>query len=462
MSAETSEPAAYGAVPLDGEGSEILDAPGSSLEPAEGSLLAPAVEDRILAIDLLRGVALLGILIMNIVAFGLPGDSYDNPSTAGGSTGLNRWTWAVVSVLFEGKMRALFSMLFGAGVILMTARGEARGGGIRVADLFLRRNLWLILFGTLHGYFIWSGDILFTYGLCGLVLFPFRNVRPWTLIALGVLILATNGPKAFFYAQEIRSDRVVAAEADALKAEGKELTEEQEEAQESVADMKPDPKEVEEEIADHRGGYVAGLGRRAEETFGVHTLFNYKFQIWDTLGMMLIGMALFKLGVLSAQRPRGTYLAMAIAGTAVGLPLGVYVVRALIRTNWDLVTEFGLNYATYDLRRLPMMLAYVGLVMLWFQSGRAAGLQRRLSAVGRMALTAYLGTSVLCFLFFDAFTVYGRLDRWQLYGVVFAIWALWLFACPLWLARFRFGPVEWLWRSLTYAKLQPMRGETAG
>ena len=109
-----------------------------------------------------------------------------------------------------------------------------------------------------------------------------------------------------------------------------------------------------------------------------------------------------------------------------------------------------------------MMLAYVALVMLWFQSGKAADVQRRLSAVGRMALTAYLGTSLLCVFLFDTLTLYGRLERYQLYVVVFAVWALWLFACPWWLTKFRFGPVEWLWRSLTYVKLQPMRADGLG
>jgi uncharacterized protein len=425
--------------------------------PAEGSLLATAVEDRILAIDLLRGIALLGILIMNITAFGLPSHAYDDPTTAGGSTGLNRLVWFVVAVVFEGKMRALFSMLFGAGVILMTSRGEARGGGILVADLFMRRNLWLLLIGALHGYFIWSGDILFAYAVCGLMLFPFRNVRPWVLIGLGVLCLATNGPKAYLAAEGIKKEVRIAGEADAAVAAGKELTDEQKEARKTRDNLKHDPEKIRKEIEDHRGGYWKALGRRARETFKTQTVANYKFQIWDTLGMMLIGMGLYKLGVLSATLRRTTYLAMVVAGMGIGLAIGIPVALAQIRSNWDQIVSLGLNYATYDLRRLPMMIGYVGLVMLWFQSGLWDGIQRRLSAVGRMALTAYLGTSLLCMLLFDSLTLYGRLERYQLYFVVIAIWALWLGVCPWWLSRFRFGPVEWLWRSLTYAKLQPMR-----
>src|SRR5882724_324262 len=148
-----------------------LTAPSS-----EAPQIAPVSRaERISSVDLLRGFSLLGILLMNIVSFGLPGPAYDNPAAAGGSTGWNLYIWATNYILFEGKMRAIFSMLFGAGIFIFTSRLEDRGAGIRTADLYFRRMLWLLAFGMVHAYFFWVGDILYSYALTGLLLFAVRK-----------------------------------------------------------------------------------------------------------------------------------------------------------------------------------------------------------------------------------------------------------------------------------------------
>ena len=149
--------------------------------------------ERIVSIDTLRGVALLGILLMNIVVFGLPENAYDDPTIAGGHTGLNLAFWYANQIFFEGKMRTLFSMLFGAGVVLLTLRAEERGGGLRARGIYYRRTLWLVVFGLLHAYFIWMGDILYYYGVVGLMLFPLRKLRPAALLAAGALLLMIAG-----------------------------------------------------------------------------------------------------------------------------------------------------------------------------------------------------------------------------------------------------------------------------
>src|SRR5215475_4739363 len=164
---------------------------------AGGPLAEPVSErERISSLDALRGFALLGILVMNITTFAMPGIFDFNP-TALGPLGRLDWSlWVVRYVLFDGKMRAIFSMLFGAGVILLTSR-LARRDPARSADIFARRNLWLTLFGVLHGYFLWMGDILYAYGVTALLfLYPFRKLKAKTLLAAGtavLLVLAAYG-----------------------------------------------------------------------------------------------------------------------------------------------------------------------------------------------------------------------------------------------------------------------------
>src|SRR5947209_20423323 len=133
--------------------------------------------ERVSSVDVLRGFALLGILLMNIVGFGLYFSAYDDPTVAGGATGINLWIWIVMHVLAEGKMRCLFSMVFGASMLLLTSRIEERQAGTASADIYYRRSLWLMLFGIVHAYLLWAGDILYWYSLCGLVLYPFRRMR---------------------------------------------------------------------------------------------------------------------------------------------------------------------------------------------------------------------------------------------------------------------------------------------
>ena len=151
----------------------------------EDPVAAPvSAAERIPALDAVRGFALFGILLMNIAAWGMHPAAYDNPTVAGGATGANLWMWTINHVLVEGKMRALFSMVFGAGIILFTSRLEARGAGVTVADLYYRRRLWLMAFGVDHVYLLWIGEILYPYALCGLALFPFRIMRPKPLLAI--------------------------------------------------------------------------------------------------------------------------------------------------------------------------------------------------------------------------------------------------------------------------------------
>ena len=176
--------------------------------------------ERIPSIDVLRGFALLGILLMNIVSFALPDAAYWDPTAAGGAAGVDLAAWLLSAVLFEGKMRSIFSMLFGAGVVLLTSRVEERGLEAQAADIYYRRALWLIAFGLAHAYFLWGGDILYGYGVAALVLYPFRRQSPRFLVLAGLLLLAILVPKSLLDGRHIESLRARAAAAASAKAAG--------------------------------------------------------------------------------------------------------------------------------------------------------------------------------------------------------------------------------------------------
>ncbi|MDR3638878.1 MAG: DUF418 domain-containing protein [Isosphaeraceae bacterium] len=430
------------------------------------STAAPAVTpvgsaERVQSIDVLRGVALLGILLMNILEFGLPLGAELNPSIAGGDKGLNLAAWVANHVLFEGKMRAIFSMLFGAGAVLITSRPERRGGGIELADIYYRRTLWLIAFGLAHAYLLWEGDILFTYGLFGLVLFPLRNVKPWYLIAAGLLLLAPLTPGCLRESMEIRSLRKKAAEAAAVAAAGRPLTDRQQEDRfawkEKLKGLHQDPGEIAEEYKDHRGSYWRLFLRRTRVVPGTQSSDLYRFGVFDALGMMLLGMGLLKLGVFSAELRSSTYIRLLSFGYGVGVPLNALTGYLYYRSGFD-PAYLMTHYAIYQYGRLLVALGHIGVVMLVVKASVLPRLTTSLAAVGRTALTNYLGTSLVCTVLFNGygFGLFGRLQRVQLLGVVLAVWATQLVVSPLWLRVFRFGPVEWLWRSLTYGRRQPM------
>lgn len=430
-------------------------------------LFAPVQSrERISSVDVLRGFALFGILWMNIVAFALPGAAYGDPTVAGGASGANFIFWLFSQILVEGKMRTIFSMLFGAGAVLLTSRAEERGAGARVADIYYRRTMWLIVFGLLHAYFIWSGDILYGYGVAGLLLFPFRKQSPRLLIAAGLVVLAVLAPKSILYGRHLESLRARAALADAAAASQRPLTDEQREAQtqwrEKMTEMKPSRAEVDEEIADHRGGYGKLFPRRMKDVSRGQSKGFYRFGFFDVAGMMLLGMGFLKLDIFSAQRSRGFYAALAALGYAVGIPINWIITQRDAAASFD-PAEMFFGFSGYDLGRLAVALGHVAVVLLICKAGILRGLTSRLAAVGQMALSNYLGTSIVCVLLFDGsgFGLFGRFERVQLLYVVLPIWIAQAILSPLWLRRYRFGPMEWVWRSLTYWQPQPMRLDAA-
>jgi uncharacterized protein len=430
---------------------------------ADASVAPVTKAARVESLDILRGVAVFGILMMNITAFGLLFAAYDNPLVEGGATGINLTVYKVISVGFEGTMRGIFSLLFGAGIVLLTERMEQAGAGIMAAEVHFRRMLWMMLAGVIHwALLLWTGEILFAYSLCGLVLFSFRKLRPRVLlgIAAAMLVFATAMSVGGYYGAAETQAKAAAAES--AKASGATLTAVQEKAvedwQKEVAHTQPKPETIAKQRDWHSGSYLNAVSGQLPFSFKFQWVGLPFFFLFDMVPFMLIGMGLLKLGVLGAERPLRFYLAMLAGGYAVGIPLGIYELGLVLDANFARLSFIEAS-ATYEISRLAMVVGHLGLLLAAIKAGLFKALQRALAAVGQMALTNYLMQTVICTFLFYGFGMglYGKLERHELYYVVVAVWLVELVWSPLWLARFRFGPFEWLWRSLTYWQKQPMK-----
>ena len=363
---------------------------------------------RITSLDLIRGVAVLGILLMNAVSFKFDLPPYLNLSAGGSETWLD-WTVGIFGEIFiDQKFMGLFSLLFGAGLILFIDRASARGRHAVVLNLW--RNALLLIIGILH-FMLWDGDVLMVYAISSVFLVVLRNLSNKALIFLGVVVFALSV-------------------ACALLAQY---------------------------IADTTGTSLSGIWTPGEidteDWIGVPILFGYFLR---GLGMILIGAGLYRTGFMNGELPSATYRRTAIIGLGIGLPLATLGV--IITAVYDYSREIAfIGQIPNTLGTIPASLGYMSLIILW-NSRKENWLKLRLRAVGRMALTNYLtqtilGVLVLTVLLGDADWV----NRAAILLFVFAVWALQLWWSQAWLNRFLFGPAEWLWRVATYRSGQPIR-----
>ena len=426
---------------------------------AEPSLEPVRESDRISSVDVIRGVAVLGILLLNIVGMGLPFEAYFDPTVAGGATDWNLWSWVIASLFFEGTMRALFSMLFGASVLLFAGKDDEKAVGASVADAYYRRVIWLFIFGLIHAYvLLWPGDILYSYGLMGMFLFPFRRVAPGRLFALGLaLLLAGAGSylAANLHALNLQEQ---AAAAEAAQLRGEPLTPELQAGldqwHEKVQELKPSQEDIDTVVKAVQGGYLSATKELANLTYYNQSTIHYRYDYFDILSMMFLGMALFKWRVFHAALPSGVYAGMLLLGYAVGLTVNWREASLIMEQDFSIGASYQAS-TTYDLGRVSMMTGHIGLIMLLCRFNLARRLTRSLAAVGRMALTNYISQTLFTTFVFVGLAQYGKWERYQLYYLVFGIWLFQLILSPIWLRYFHFGPLEWLWRSLTYLKKQP-------
>ncbi|MBT8236973.1 MAG: DUF418 domain-containing protein [Bacteroidia bacterium] len=399
-------------------------------------------KERIQALDFLRGFALLGILIMNIQLFAMPMAAYLNPTSFGDFNGLNKGVWIFGHLFADEKFMTLFSILFGAGIILMTQRAVERSG--RSAALHYRRTFWLLVIGLTHAHLIWSGDILVPYAIGALFVYLFRNAKPLTLLIVGILVI---GVHTLIYG-------FMGSTMEFWPPESIEM------AKQSWI---PSEELIQHQIDAVTGSLSEQISFNSAEATFLETFVLLMILFWRASGLMLVGMALYKWGILTAKRSKAFYTRGLIAGCLLGLSITGYGMYTNFQAGFSFEYSMYLGSQWNYWGSLFMGFGYICGIMLLAKSNALPWLRDRLAAVGQMALTNYLMHSILgVFIFWGVgLGLCGQLERWQQLMVVIGVWVLQILWSRPWLNSFRFGPMEWLWRSLTYMERQPFRRTAA-
>ena len=405
--------------------------------------------ERLVSLDFIRGVAVLGILFANITAFGQPYMAYfwpealTEPATAG-----DKNVWLFQTIFIDHKFRGLFSLLFGAGIYLFMERAWARGSG---RWLQFRRLAFLALFGLIHYFLIWRGDILTAYAVTGMIALAFVRWSAKTQLVTGLslyifgfllMVLMMGGQLAMAKIPELAGQADPAAIAQIEAAPRDALTSAAEEVE--LFREGSYPQIVEKVVTEDAGQLVTEV---------------LLVPLTETLALVLIGMALYRMGFFSgafdrAKMRRWGWIGI-VAGVLVTIPLALWPYR----TGFDFFTTLFVFNAVGRIGQLPMALGLAALLVLWAPSAAKGWLGSRFAAAGRMAFSNYLGTSIIMMFVFHgwALGLFGYLGRVELFGVVVVTWIAMLAWSKAWLAQFRYGPLEWLWRCLTYGKAFELR-----
>ncbi|HBQ0480677.1 TPA: DUF418 family protein [Klebsiella pneumoniae] len=371
--------------------------------------------ERNVTLDFVRGVAILGILLLNISAFGLPKAAYLNPAWSGSASLSDAWTWALLDLLAQVKFLTLFALLFGAGLQLLLPRGKR----------WIQSRLTLLaLLGFIHGLFFWDGDILLAYALVGLV--SWRMVREAhhvkSLFNTGVVLYLTG------IAVLVLLGMISGTAANRSWA--------------------PDASNLQYEQYWKLHGGMEAVSNRADMLSDNLLALGAQYG-WQLAGMMLMGAALMRSGWLKGQfslrHYRRTGALLVAAGMAVNLP----AIFAQWYLAWDYRWCAFLLQAPRELSAPLQAIGYAALAWGYWPQLCRFRLVGAIACVGRMALTNYLLQTLICTTLFYHLGLFMRFDRLQLLAFVPPIWAVNLLVSSLWLRRFRQGPVEWLWRQLT-------------
>lgn len=425
-------------------------------------------KERLFLLDVIRGVALCGILILNIYYFARPTPAIFNLNVYNEDTNsLNVAWWYLTMFMVEGSYRALFSMLFGAGAILLITRLE-KGTGIGAADVYYTRLIWLLIFGVVNAFvLLWPGDILYSYAVCGLFLFPFRKSSVRLLIAMACFFLAITVFKGWLQERDRLAVREKGLAAKALEEKKTKLTDEQKKDLETWNDavkarkVETVHKKAEKEIKEMRGSYATVWAYLEPINSKMQSSIFYDNLFFDVMIFAFFGMAFYKIGMFTGNFQTWVYVLFAAGGYTTGLLWGVFTGmdwQAADYSFYTFVETRRVPFGMYQVHRLLVALGHIGLVVLLWKSNLFPWFLKLLANVGQMAFSNYLGQSVICTLIFYGYGLgyFGVLERYELAYVVGGVWLFQIIFSALWLRYFLFGPLEWVWRSLTYWKPQPM------
>lgn len=397
---------------------------------------------RYLSLDALRGVAVMGILLMNIIAFAMPTPAYVNPLAWGGTGIADLSIWAANFVLVDGKMRGLFSLLFGASMLLVIDRATARGEN--AVSVHFRRLGWLLVFGLAHYYLVWVGDILFQYAVIGMVAFLFRNRSADSLVKWSIAVLLVNLMIWILMAAAMLQFQQTALQPDAS-------AETLAQYREMIGTLgAPGSSIIAQELAFYTGGYSGILAFRTSGEQLTTPFISLHIMGLETLGYMLLGMALLRMGFMTGAWDGEDYRRFAVRAYMIGLPPMIALAAWCWLSDFDPVLTFSAQFAWAAPFRIALILAHAALALWLIKRHAGTALVARIAATGRVAFTNYLGTSLLMTTIFYGYGLglFGQVSRAGVYLFVLAAWAIMLLWSKPWLERFSQGPFEWLWRAL--------------
>ncbi len=393
---------------------------------------------RISSLDILRGFALLGIFIMNIVSFSTVTANYSNPSAEGVLEGVDKWAFIFGELFASQKFMSLFSILFGASILLITQKAEIKSRSATKTHFL--RNMWLLLLGLIHAYVIWYGDILVSYALCSVWLYFFRKKSTKVLLIasaifflISFLLIYLQGISLPYWPEEY--------------------------LQEIRTSWQPSVEDINSEKQAYLGSWIQQQAHRINTAIELQSYVFLMGNGWHITSLMLLGMALSKLKILSGERSIRFYQVITTLGLGIGLILGILGLIKNYEKGW--IYEYSLFQGSlYNLLgSLPMAIGYIGTLMLIIKGRFFHVLQKWIAPVGQMALTNYLLQSMLAAMLFYGygFGLFGKVGRAELWIIVLVIWDIQILYSKWWLSKYRYGPFEWLWRSLTYWEIQPLK-----
>jgi uncharacterized protein len=391
-----------------------------------------------LAPDVLRGIAILGILPMNMQIFAMVPAAVIYPYAGEHTDPANIAAWTLTRVFIGSKDLSIFSMLFGAGILMAAASRTA--GRAEPASLHYRRMAVLLVFGLCHAYLIWAGDILVTYALCGSLVYLLRDLSAKKLVLLGAAAYAV--PMSLLLAAHFLLPHMPGSLVEGVSAM-----------------LKPSAGEILKFNSIYGGGWGAQMQLRVSDALFNQTINVLLCMGWVAGGMMLIGMGLYKMGILTAHREERAYRRMIAAAALIGFAVLIYSLIWSFARSWRLEDGFFFGWFLRESAYPIIDLGWIGAVMLVCMHRKLPGVTGTLSAVGRVALSNYLLQSVICsFIFYGhGLGLVGKVDHIGIVVITLGIWAGQLAGSSWWVRRFRFGPAEWLWRSLVYGEWQAMR-----
>ena len=435
---------------------------------AQTSITPVLPDQRIDLLDVIRGIAVCGILAVNIFVMGTLGSTQ-------GRTFPFQWNadwiaWLGQRLLLEGPMRGLFMILFGAGMVMMLRKSEGVAPQVAPVDVWARRSLALLGLGVVHFLLLmWPGEILWTLGVAAFPLLAFRTARPRTLWIWALMIVACLSAHRAYSTSGYVDSYQAALSGERAKAAGQVPSPEQEAGLTAVAGTVS---------ANHPT--AAALEAEYEQRTNLGTLVKWSAAGWafrhleiyswigvaESLAFMLVGMALYRTQILTGAAPAHVYWWMLLAGGGVGLGIRLVDFWWQARTGFELdIHQINpamslLRSASYQPARLALTLAYIGLFALVWRAGwRAWAAPFR--AMGRTALTVYTLQSLLTSILFYALGYVGTFGAASLLIASFGICVVTAAFSMMWLKHRSIGPMEWLLRAIAYGRFDPNQQRAA-